>query len=57
MSVALQGMPALFSSHGVLGFGSSMREREHNLYTALVFIYLLLSLFILFVGPKMGYNI
>jgi hypothetical protein len=52
MSVALQGTPALFSSHEVLGFGSSIRERENNVYTVLVFIYLLLSLFILFVGNR-----
>ena len=28
--VAFQGTPALFSSHGVLGFGSSMRGRERE---------------------------
>jgi hypothetical protein len=38
----------------VLGFGSSLRERENNVYTVLVFIYYF-YLFYLW-GSKMGYN-
>jgi hypothetical protein len=53
MGVALQGMPALFSIHGVLGFGSSIRgERGETVLVIYIYIYILFLL-ILFVGiPK-----
>ena len=51
MGVALQGTPALFSIHGVLGFGSSMRGERGE--TVLVIYIYILFLLILFVGiPK-----
>jgi hypothetical protein len=59
MGVALQGMPALFSIHGVLGFGSSIRgERGETVLVIYIYIYIyiyILFLLILFVGiPKNG---
>jgi hypothetical protein len=59
MGVAVQGTPALFSSHGVLGFCSSMRgERERNSVSHIVsFFFLIIIIYFFICGdPKMGYN-
>ena len=57
MGVAVQGTPALFSSHGVLGFCSSMRgERERGTVSLTLFPFFFNYYYLFFYlwGPKNG---
>ena len=55
--VALQGTLALFSIHGVLGFGSSMRGERERGTMFLFFLIIIIFLFYFICGDsKMGYN-